>query len=384
MESNRISICSVGDLMPCDSPLYVSVGAGENYAKIRKQLYSKCREILQSSDITIGNLEAVCHRPANKGVKERQMSCTKKAVSDLKKAGFNVLNIANNHCLQHGVRSFHETAKVCGDLGILAVGKKDEDICRMKVENETVAFLSLCLVYERYQPSDIQYEDSIVNTFKKVRKIRSENKNTLIIVSIHWGDEFTTYPSNAQIELGHKLIESGANLILGHHSHVFQGIEEYHAGLIVYGQGNFISDMKPELCTETGIVTIDAERIESEYKFSYNVIPFKIDQDCIPQPDGGLWLVERQAGLDMALKKAFSEDDYWSMKTKNHKICHNVFKSYFISNIRSYDCGIAARMVFDFCMRKIGKMKGSYVFGRKSSMDGKIYDELKSVDRKNL
>lgn len=380
MESNIISICSVGDLMPCDSPLYVSVGVGTNYSKIRGRLYSACRETLKLSDITIGNLEAVYHKPRKNNLKERQMSCSKKAISDLKAAGFNVLNIANNHCLQHGVSSFYETAKICNELGITVVGRKNEDICYMEVKNETVAFLSLCLVFERYQPSDIQYEDDIISTFKKIKSIREKEENALVVVSIHWGDEFTTFPSNAQIALAHKLIDSGANLILGHHSHVFQGIEEYHSGLIAYSQGNFVSDMKPGLCTETGIVKIEAQRCDSGFELKYSVDPYRINQEFILEKNDGLWLKQRQDDLNKALEAQISDDDYWRKKTENHKICHDIFKSYFISNIRRYNLRISIKMMYDFVSRKIGKVRGSYVFGRKSSMDGKIYDELKAVE----
>ena len=380
MEAKKITICSVGDLMLCDSPLYVSVGVGTNYPKIRKQLYSNCQDDLKSGDITIGNLESVFYIPPKNNLKERQMICPAEAITDLKKAGFNVLNVANNHCLQHGTDSFFKTISLCRDSGITAVGSKNEDICYLKIKDVTAAFLSLCLVYERYQPADIQYQDNITHVVDMIKKIKEAKENSLIIISVHWGDEFTTYPSNAQITLAHKLIEYGANIILGHHSHVFQGVEEYKNGLILYGQGNFISDMKPELCSETGITKIYAEETDVGFKLYYEIIPYKIN-DFIPVKNKGEWIIQRQKDLQNALENRISDDVYWENKTKNHKTCHEVFKSYFISHIKQYDLRISSQMIMEFGLRKIGKLTGSYVSGRGSSMDGKIYSQLDSIEK---
>jgi poly-gamma-glutamate synthesis protein (capsule biosynthesis protein) len=60
---------------------------------------------------------------------------------------------------------------------------------------------------------------------------------------MHWGNEYVDRPSPDQIRLAHKIIDSGANMILGHHPHVLQGVEKYHNGVIAYSLGNFIFDM---------------------------------------------------------------------------------------------------------------------------------------------
>ena len=61
----------------------------------------------------------------------------------------------------------------------------------------------------------------------------------LIIVSFHWGQEKENIPNNVQVELAHTAIDNGADLVLGHHPHVLQGIEEYKGKNIVYSLGNF-------------------------------------------------------------------------------------------------------------------------------------------------
>lgn len=102
----KVTICSVGDLMLCDSPLYVSVGVGANYSRIRKDLFSACASDLKNADITIGNFEGVVCHPKKKNLQELQMACEENTIKDLKLNGFNILNLANNHCLQHGTNNF--------------------------------------------------------------------------------------------------------------------------------------------------------------------------------------------------------------------------------------------------------------------------------------
>ena len=60
----------------------------------------------------------------------------------------------------------------------------------------------------------------------------------IIIVSFHWGQEKENVPNDVQVELAHTAIDNGADLVLGHHPHVLQGIEEYKGKNIVYSLGN--------------------------------------------------------------------------------------------------------------------------------------------------
>jgi poly-gamma-glutamate synthesis protein (capsule biosynthesis protein) len=74
-----------------------------------------------------------------------------------------------------------------------------------------------------------------------------KNEVDVIVVSLHWGEEYKRSPTSAQIQIAHQLIDAGADLILGHHPHVVQKIEEYKGGVIVYSLGNFVFDQhRPE------------------------------------------------------------------------------------------------------------------------------------------
>lgn len=359
MEGKAV-ICSVGDLMLSDSPLYVSVGVGTAYPKMKGQIFRDCLQEFNSADIVIGNLESVVHEPKHNNVTELQMSSSKSMVEELQEAGFNALNLANNHCLQHGTACFLNTKAACEEMGMLCTGLKDEKPCQKKVNGINFAFLSVCLYTEFYQPDDIQYEDDIARILQKVTELKNECSDTVVVLSVHWGDEFATYPSNTQIELAHLLVDSGVDILLGHHSHVFQGIEKYKKSIILYSQGNFVSDMIPEICKETGMVKILVCVENGKKEIDYEFVPYHINERFIPVRSEDKWIEERQWELEQALSGNVSDETYMKMVNSNHRSCHNLFKDYFTSNFFKYRINISFGMLYAFFVRKIKKARGTY------------------------
>ena len=108
--------------------------------------------------------------------------------------------------------------------------------------------------------------------------IRSDFKGFLVC-SLHWGDEFIDWPSAQQITFAHELIDAGVGLIIGHHPHVLQAIEEYHDGIIAYSLGNFLFDLWPEKTKKTLILNI---RINKKGVVKYTTTPVYINRDYQP------------------------------------------------------------------------------------------------------
>lgn len=379
-KEKEVSICSVGDLMLCDSPLFVSVGAGTQYSKNKSGFFDNCAEHFSDADITIGNFEGCIYSPKKYTLDECQMACEEDTIKTLSEKGFNILNIANNHCLQHGVGSFFRTKEECEQNGIQPCGIKDEEPFLTDINGIRLAFLSICIHYEWYEPNDIRYENNIDHIFSKIRQIRKEDHDRVIVLSVHWGDEFSIFPSNSQIALAHRFVEYGVDIILGHHSHVFQGIEKYKDSLIVYGQGNFISDMKPKVCRETGIVKITIVENENKREIDYTLISYYINDSYTPVSYKNDWFDERQKELASALDGKFSDDEYWQRIYRNHAACHGAFTSFFKHNIFSYKLKISIKMIIDFIKRKLKKLTGKSSFGRKGSMENDIYA---AIERNN-
>ena len=376
--AGSITICSVGDLMISDSPLYVSVGVGTAYRKIRDRLFCECKSVFQDADIVVGNLESVVYQPKDNTLSENQMSCGEDAIKDLKDSGFNVLNLANNHSLQHGTEALAYTQNICKKNGICGIGLKDDPVCYIDRDNIKVAFLSLCIHKEWYLPESITYENRINYILSEIQRIRAKDKSIVIIVSVHWGDEFALYPSDAQIGLAHLFVNEGVDLVLGHHAHVFQGIEEYERSLIVYGQGNFVSDMVPGVCRETGIVKVKISINNEEKKITYSFIPFYINDSLIPVKAAGEWFDERQVLLYEALKEGVSETQYWKDVNKVHRECHMAFRQFFLKHFKRYRIDIAITMLFEFVIRKFRRIIRKTNDGNKGSMNSEVNEFLET------
>lgn len=373
MDKDTVTLFTVGDLMICDSPLYASVGVGSKYTEIKGRLFSNCENIFNNADIVIGNFETVVYHPKDRSLKELQMSCSEDVINEIKKAGFSILNLANNHSLQHGTEGFELTRNTLEQYGIRSIGVKNEAPYICEINGIRLAFLAFCIHLEWYQPENVLYEDNITHVIHTVKKLHENDPDLIIIISIHWGDEFAEYPSNAQVALAHKLVDKGANIILGHHSHVYQGIEEYKGSVIAYSQGNFVSDMKTDLTRQTAILKL---LIKQNKTIIREIYPFYIDSNFVLQENDNTWFEQRQTKLEKVLEKKVSDDDYWMMITSNHKIVHNTFKTFFIRNLFNYEPRISIRMIFEFLIRKFKKIVGTSTFGRVSSMDSHIRESL--------
>jgi len=99
--------------------------------------------------------------------------------------------------------------------------------------------------------------------------VRARNQADVVVMSIHWGIEYQRYPSNEQKKLGQYLIDSGVDIIFGHHPHVLQPMEWVKAkdgrnGLIVYSLGNFLSGQKRDYKDIGGMVTVDVTKTINE------------------------------------------------------------------------------------------------------------------------
>ena len=157
MNVDEVLICSVGDLMICDSPLYASVGVGSRYKEIRLKLIEESKSQFEGADMVIGNLESVVHEPKNSGLQEVQMCCPKGALQDLSDIGFGVLNIANNHIMQHGAKAFEKTICACRAVGLHCIGEKAKHPYYVTIKGIQFALFSLCIHLEWYQPNNIMF-----------------------------------------------------------------------------------------------------------------------------------------------------------------------------------------------------------------------------------
>jgi len=91
--------------------------------------------------------------------------------------------------------------------------------------------------------------------FNDVRKFKKEND--IVVISFHWGGELMKTPKDYQVLLAHQTIDCGADLVIGHHPHVVQGIEIYKGKAIVYSLGNFIFGSYSENVKESMLISLN-------------------------------------------------------------------------------------------------------------------------------
>ena len=258
---------------------------------------SGVRDILTGDDLTIVNFEGTftdtTYVPSNKQGNEFLFSISPSYVNVLTDNGIEAVSLENNHVMDHGEEGFEDTKKTLRDAGVIYSTSDEKGI--FEFEGIQVAMLSyLCI--DRYGKPFGGYP-----TFEeKVAADIAEAKQyyPLVIVSFHWGLEPTSSqpnrgykPTDNQIRLGRLAVDSGADLVVGHHSHRVQPIECYNGVYICYSLGNFCFAGNKSPKDMTSIMFQIRYRIK-DAKISYKdfrVIPIRISSkqktnDFIPTP----------------------------------------------------------------------------------------------------
>jgi len=185
----------------------------------------------------------------------------------IKKSGFNILNVANNHVLEHGKSKFINMLESLKERGISVIGSCKNPFIIIRVGGIKLGFIGISQVQDPNYVKNTYIND--INTAYRLIKTNKE-KVDHIIVSVHWGQEYTLKPTQEQRELGHRLIDAGARILIGHHPHTVHKVEEYNNGLIIYSLGNFISDMSFPITRYGKVVKIKLNKFKiSDFETFY-------------------------------------------------------------------------------------------------------------------
>lgn len=278
----NISLLAVGDIM-FHSPQFRAAYNPQDSTYDFTPVFKHVKKYIEEAHIALGNFETVT------GGKERGFSgfprfnSPEETLLAIKDAGFDVLSTANNHSLDRGKEGIISTLHNIEKYGLKNIGtykEKDTPIYTEEIEEVKIGFLSytyglngldsLLTKEELSYMVNLIHEEKIKEDIEKTKSIGVD----LIVVFIHWGNEYQRQPSNYQIELGRKMVEWGANIILGSHPHVIQKSEiiNYNEkdNFIIYSMGNFLSNQRRETMgnsfTEDGVMV----KIEIEKDFSKN------------------------------------------------------------------------------------------------------------------
>jgi poly-gamma-glutamate synthesis protein (capsule biosynthesis protein) len=141
--------------------------------------------------------------------------------------GIDAVNLANNHTYDYSKKGYDDTVAALENEKIKYFG--NGEILIEEINGIKVGFIGILSAHRSSQvPEALDYLD--------------KNGAEIKIVTFHWGNMSETSANDSQIEAGRLAIDCGADLVIGHHPHVLQGIEEYKGKYIVYSLGNFIFD----------------------------------------------------------------------------------------------------------------------------------------------
>ncbi|HHY82138.1 MAG TPA: CapA family protein [Clostridiales bacterium] len=198
---------------------YEKIGKDDSY------FFRGVKHIFQNDDLTLVNLETTFTTAKEKAEKRFRFKGDPSYVNILKEGSIEMVNISNNHIYDYLEKGFKDTLKTLDQAGILYSG--EGYTAYYEVKGITIGSIGYT-----------GWSTDIMNTVKK--DLEEVRKNAdLVIVSFHWGVEKSNYPNSVQIELGRFCIDQGADIVIGHHPHVIQGIDKYKDKYIVYSLANF-------------------------------------------------------------------------------------------------------------------------------------------------
>ena len=228
-----------------------------------------------SLDILFGNLEG----PASfRGTEVGNMYSFKmypEALNSLREVGFDVLSLANNHIGDWGKTAADETQQNVLATAILAPGwgilSLEDALAVIKDSGVRVGYLAFSDVGPVWLSASKEKSGVYLATEENLKSFIpfAKEQVDILVVSYHFGDEYSTISNPRQNYLARTAIDLGADIVVGHHPHVVQEIEIYKNGLIAYSLGNFIFDQYFSTETMTGLavlVEVDKDGVHSYTK----------------------------------------------------------------------------------------------------------------------
>lgn len=261
-KSNAITLIATGDIMLGRTVNFKTV-SGDNF----NWPFEKTIELLRSADITLINLEGTLPKKCESTMVGMRFCGDQRNIEGLIHAGVDIVNLANNHSGDFGKDGFTETLNLLTENSILVTGVDGPTYKR--VNNINLAFLGYTDIPQYISVIPLATEERI----KKEVQNAAENTD-IVVTSFHFGVEYIDQPTKRQVDLAHLAIDSGADIVIGHHPHWIQPIEIYKDKPIIYSLGNFVFDQEWSQKTKEGnIVKII---LTKEGVKEYELIPILI------------------------------------------------------------------------------------------------------------
>jgi poly-gamma-glutamate synthesis protein (capsule biosynthesis protein) len=259
-----VSVLFLGDMM-FDRSVRVKAG-GIGYEAI----FGTATTTIQKHDLTIANLEGPITsfksklvNDSGKAISGFQFTFDNKVAPALKNVGIDIVSLANNHTDNFGQEGLNQTRKTLSENDVMYFGSPRNNPAYTAT---STCVNDICIGVIGWHEFSYANDQFIVDKIKEMRPTVD-----YLVMYPHWGTEYSLTPNKKQIKLAHEWIDAGADVVIGHHPHVVQTVEEYKGKYIFYSLGNFIFDQYFSFNTTHGIgVSVDVYKDKVDYK----IIPF--------------------------------------------------------------------------------------------------------------
>ena len=242
--------------------------------------------VFREAQIVVGNLECPATKIEAPIFKQFIFRAEPEWLNTLRLHGFTHLNLANNHSIDQGREGLIDTKQNIEKAGMTPIGagqnmtEASQPVLLASEPRNVWLIPSLRLALENYAylpDKPCVSQEPMDSLLERVFRLRQADSTAVIIVSIHWGGEHTLQPVSRQRHEAHQLIHAGADILVCHHTHTLQTIEDFQSHSIYYSIGNFIFDQQKPLNSRACMVRIRIKKDDLQVE----TIPIEI-RNCIP------------------------------------------------------------------------------------------------------
>ena len=237
-------------------------------------------DLFSSADIAFVNLEAPFSDRGRKVEAGMVFKAEPEMIEALRVAGIDIVSTANNHARDCGAYGVEFTLNWLQKNGIETVGTGQTAELAHEgaiLERNQVGFGFLAYTYDQSNGNHADQDDRVAmmdldEMVEDVKKL--QERCDVVIVSMHAGTEYLQKPNAQQREFAHAAIDAGATVVVGHHPHVTQPVEDYGKGVVFYSLGNLAFDQFQRKETQRGWIA-DVRFIRNRL-VGYGIIPVDI------------------------------------------------------------------------------------------------------------
>lgn len=246
----KMSVITFGDAL-AHMPVVYDAGRNSNTYNFKK-MFTEVEKLIEGYDLKFYNQETVIGGSSFAPSGFPTFNSPNEIGNDLVNIGFNVVNLASNHTIDKGVVGATHSANFWDKKeGVYAVGSYKSAADRNQVVINEMNGITYTLLSYTYGtngipvPSGYEYLVNVYSDAKAKKDIDAvKDKVDVVMVSMHWGTEYTHTPTSEQVRQAKYLASLGVDVIIGHHPHVLQPITFIGDTLVIYSLGNMISNQR--------------------------------------------------------------------------------------------------------------------------------------------